>query len=34
MILGWTYFMQILGLLGENQSLFSESGTHFANIAI
>ena len=30
----WTYFMQIFGLLGENQRLFSESGTHFANIAI
>ena len=34
MILGWTHFMQIFGLLGENQSLFSESGIHFANIAI
>ena len=34
MILGRTYFMRIFGLLGENQSLFSDSSSHFAEMAI
>ena len=39
MILGWTYFMWFFGLLGKNQSLFSDSGlllalnSHFSKMS-